>query len=73
VDLEDVTTKSKVLIGSNQSEEVGLVHLLSLPTLPTKRKQGNKPLVDYFNSHVVTSNQYLVILKQKAMDKKNCR
>jgi hypothetical protein len=26
--------------------------------------------VDYSNSHVVTSNQYLVILKQMVMDKK---
>jgi hypothetical protein len=27
--------------------------------------------VDYSNSHVVTLKQYLVVLKQKAMNKKN--
>jgi hypothetical protein len=44
--------------------------MLSLPTLPTKRRQGNEPLMDYSNSHVVTLNQYLVILKQNVVDKK---
>jgi hypothetical protein len=38
VDLENVIMKSKDLIGSNQSEEVGLTHLLSLFTLPTTRR-----------------------------------
>jgi hypothetical protein len=70
VDLEDVILKSKNLIGSNQNEEVGFAHMLSLLALPTKRRQGNKPLMDYSNSHVVTLNQYLVILKQKVVDKK---
>jgi hypothetical protein len=56
VDLENVILKSKDLIGSNRSEEVGLVHLLSLFTLTTKRRQGNEPLVDYSSSHAVTSN-----------------
>jgi hypothetical protein len=63
VDLENFTLESKDLINSNQSEEVGLAHLLSLPTLPTWRREGNKPLVDYSNSYVVTSDQYMVILK----------
>jgi hypothetical protein len=63
MDLGDVISKSKKLIGLNQNEEVGFAHMLSLPTLPTKRKQGNKPLVDYSNSHVVTLDQYLTILK----------
>jgi len=62
VDLDNVTLESEEPIGSNQSE-VRLVHMLSLLTLLTKRRQGNKPLVDYSNSHVVTLNQYLVILK----------
>jgi hypothetical protein len=44
--------------------------MLSLPALPTKKRQGNKPLMDYSNSYVVTLNQYLVILKQKVVDKK---
>lgn len=30
---------------------------------------GKEPLIDYSNSHVVTSKQYLVVLKQKKMDK----
>jgi len=63
VDLENVIMKSKDLIGSNQNEKVGLTHLLSLFTLPTTRKQGNEPLVDYSSSHVVTLDQYLAILK----------
>jgi hypothetical protein len=37
VDLEDVYLESKDLISSNQREEVGLAHLLSLPTLPTRK------------------------------------
>ncbi len=40
VDLEDVTMESKDLISSNQNEEVGLIHLLSLPTLPIRKRQG---------------------------------
>jgi hypothetical protein len=56
VDLEDVTLKSEYPIGSNHSEEVILAHLQSLPTLPTKKKQSNEPLMDYSSSHVVTSN-----------------
>ncbi len=34
-----------------------------------KTKQHNELLMDYSNSHVVTLDQYLVVLKQKAMDK----
>jgi hypothetical protein len=44
--------------------------MLSLPTLPIRRRQGNKPLMDYSNLHVVTLDQYMVVLKQKVMDKK---
>jgi hypothetical protein len=47
-----------------------LVNLLSLPQLPTRKRQGKKPLVDYSSSYVVTSNQYLVVLKQNVVDKK---
>ncbi len=42
--------------------------LLSLPHLPTKTN-GKKPLVDYFQNHVVTSKEYLKIMQQKAMDR----
>ncbi len=52
VDLDNVTVESEDPIGSNQSEKVKLVHMLSLLTLLTKRRQGNKPLVDYSNSHI---------------------
>ncbi len=59
VDLDNVILELEDLIGSNQSEEVGLTHLLSLPTLLIRRRQSN----NYSNSHVVTSNQYLAISK----------
>jgi hypothetical protein len=63
VDLEDVTLESKYLISSNHSEKVRLVRLLSLPTLPTQKIEGNKPLVDYSSSHVVILDQCMAILK----------
>ncbi len=63
VNLKDVILKSKDLVDSNQNEKVGLVHLLSLPTLPTNRKEGNEAPMDYSNSHVVTLDQYVAILK----------
>jgi len=40
--------------------------LLCLFTIQILRR---KPLVDYSQSHVVTSNQYLDIMWKKAMDK----
>jgi hypothetical protein len=43
--------------------------LLSLPRLPTRKRHGKKPLVDYSSSHVVTSNQYLAVLRQNALEK----
>jgi len=63
VDLEDVISKSKNLIGLNHNEKVGFAHMLSLLALPTKKKQSDESLVDYSNSHVVTLDQYLAILK----------
>jgi hypothetical protein len=38
--------------------------------LATRRRHGKEPLMDYSNSHVVTSNQYLAMLRQKALEKK---
>ncbi len=73
MDLEDVILKSKNLINLNQNEKVGFVHMLLLLALPTKKKQSDESLVDYSNSHVVTLDQYLAILKQKVVDKKNCK
>ncbi len=69
MDLDNVILESEDPIGSNQSEEVRLVHMLSLLTLLPKRRLSKEPLVDYSNSHVVTLDQYLVILKSKVVDK----
>jgi hypothetical protein len=44
-------------------------NLFSLPCLPAIQTKGKEPLVDYFQSHVVTSYQYLDIMQKKAMDK----
>ncbi len=40
-----------------------LSHLLAICT------EGEKPLIDYFQSHVVTYFEYLVILRMKTMKK----
>ncbi len=64
LELDDLTIRS-------QTQGVTkLGDLLCLPRLPTRRRHGKKPLVDYSSSHVVTSNQYLVVLKEKALEKK---
>jgi hypothetical protein len=64
VNLEDVIPKLNNLIGPNYIQEiVRFANLLLLPILPTKRRQGNEPLVDYSSSHVVASYQYLIVLK----------
>jgi len=42
---------------------------LSLPHLPVKKTCEKEPLVDYIQSHVVTSDKYLQILHKKTMDK----
>jgi hypothetical protein len=71
VNLEDICLESNDLNVSYQTQQVlALAVLLFLPQLPTRRILGKEPLVDYSNSHVVTSNQYLAVLKQKTMDKK---
>jgi hypothetical protein len=44
-------------------------NLLSLPHLPAKQTKGRELLVDYSQSHVVISKDYLVSLKKKTMDK----
>jgi hypothetical protein len=51
VNLEDVIPNLNNLVSPNQTQRpIGLVNLLSLLILPTKRIQGNEPLVDYSNS-----------------------
>jgi hypothetical protein len=47
-----------------------LQNLLSFSHLPVRKTCDKEPLIDYNYSHVVTSNEYLQILCQKAMDKK---
>jgi hypothetical protein len=70
VNLEDLCLESNDLNFSYQTQQVfALANLLSLPQLPTRRILGKEPLIDYSNSHVVTSNQYLAVLKKKTMDK----
>jgi hypothetical protein len=68
VNLEDSNLELDYLIIQSQTQGVTkLGDLLCLPRLPTRRRHGKKPLLDYSNSHVVTSNQYLVVLRQKAL------
>jgi hypothetical protein len=43
--------------------------MLSLLHLPTIKTHGKEPLIDYSQSHVVTSNEYLNIMYWKAMEK----
>jgi len=54
------------------STQVALTHgchgLLSVPHLLV-RTNGRKTLTNYFQSHVVTSKEYLRVMQQKAMDK----
>jgi len=45
------------------------IGLLSLPYLPSKQLHGIKPLVDYSQSHVVTLEEHLQIMKQKVVEK----
>jgi hypothetical protein len=66
----DETTKFK---NSKSSTQLALTYgchiLLSLLHLCAKRTNGREPLINYSQSHVVTSNEYLRIMQQQAMDK----
>ncbi len=44
-------------------------NLLSLPHLPTKWPKGEEPLVKYFQSHVITFEEYHATLKKEEMDR----
>jgi hypothetical protein len=48
---------------------IPIANMLLLPNLPTRRTRRTKPLIDYSKFHVVTSNQYLGILRKKTMQK----
>lgn len=49
--------------------KLGKFVMISLFHLLTRQIKGREPLVDYFQSHATTSNQYLDIMWKKAMDK----
>jgi hypothetical protein len=66
MNLKDLCLESNDLTVSYQTQQVlTLANLLYLPQLPTRKTFGKEPLVYYFSSHVVTFNQYLVVLKKK--------
>jgi hypothetical protein len=44
-------------------------NLLLLPHLLARHTKKKKPLIDYFQSHVVTSFEYLDILRKKTIEK----
>jgi hypothetical protein len=48
-------------------------NLFSLPHLLAIHTKGKEPLIDYSQYHIVTSNQYLNIMRKKAMDKATTR
>jgi hypothetical protein len=50
-------------------ESMRMHNLMSLPCLLARHTKGKEPLVDYSQSHVVTSFEYLDILKKKTMEK----
>ncbi len=50
-------------------EALAGINLLSLPHLLARKTSGREPLVDYSQSHVVTSEMYLTTMQQKAMDR----
>jgi hypothetical protein len=45
-----------------------LHNFLSLPHLVTRQIRGKEPLVDYFQSHVMTSIEHLKIIFLNAID-----
>jgi hypothetical protein len=50
-------------------EEMHVRSLLSLPYLLARCTQGKEPLVDYSQSHIMTSTNYLSVLQKKTIDK----
>jgi hypothetical protein len=44
-------------------------NLLLLLHLPAKHIKGKKPLINFFQSHVMTSSEYLNILRRNTMEK----
>jgi len=60
-----------VVINPKRSIQEALVgrSLLSLPHVFIRRIHGQEPLVDYLQSHVVISKEYLKVMRQKIMDR----
>jgi hypothetical protein len=60
----------EIQLPPNLTQEFMRVHnLLSFLHLPTRHTNGKEPLIVYFQSHVVTSFEYLDILRRKTMEK----
>jgi hypothetical protein len=70
VNLENLIPKGGSLIFKNLNPTfIEFISLLLLSHIPTRRTKGKKPLVDYLHSHVVKCEFFLMILRQKPMDK----
>ncbi len=48
---------------------MSFINLLLLPHLPKKKNKDKKSLIDYIQSHVVTSYEYMDILWKKVIEK----
>jgi hypothetical protein len=64
----------KLEVGSNNFMNIiqqGLANgnLFTLFHLPTRKTQGRESLVDYFESHVMTLEEYLSKMPQKTLEK----
>jgi hypothetical protein len=65
VNIDEVATKVEVGIDNftNTTQQVlANGNLLLLPHLLARKTHGREPLVDYFQSHVVASKEYLNIM-----------
>jgi hypothetical protein len=72
MNLDDCSLELDVLTIPSQTQGVvELADLLSLPRLPTRRRHGKEPLMDYSSSRVVTLDQYLALLRQMTLEKKD--
>jgi hypothetical protein len=54
---------------ANLTQDLVFSNLLSLPHLLARKTKGREPLMHYSQFHVVTSDEYLQIMRQKVMEK----
>jgi hypothetical protein len=54
---------------ANLTQDLVFSKLLSLPHLLVRKTKGREPLMDYSQSFMVTFDEYLRIMRQKAMEK----